>query len=933
MTNSKIPPFTSGDGQLAPTVSHGSSTVGASPSVSIRNGEHESNGPFNQLFRLFLSGLNGPPLGWLIRKVTRRTSQLVFIIGFVTTMQDFVRDASTDKRDSAALSLLAGLVAMLGFGTTLIEVPFRLHEVLLSIFVMGAYCLYCLRIASQFAMPNVALKGVILVLGFRALPAAIIGTFFALADIMVLTIAVEDGMPANVHFLDGLVSVFSGIVLWMVLCVQQGRLRHEHDQQAFLLSEVEAQEALLAILCDCAIWLAPDGDTVLKADVRFEQLVGGAAFVGGPFSWKLSEASGDLSRFRAALDRARWPVPELVPVSLLSTGEGGGSVKVELFIVDRRAAKASDTMAQAFGFEEQAQGFMVGIRRQGGGMGADAMPPAARGVAKQHTWTRGSVLQDDECSVPTTTSTALAFGEMADEANLQQRLQRVAWLGRREHWLLSSNQVDLEVPSRVLGAGGFGFVVAGEFEGTPVAIKVPRKGMQTTPVKWSAVLNEMRVLRHMRHPNIVLFHGACIAPAKTSLALVFELVMGKVLSRYVGPEGSPSIACRYKVINDMCSALRYLHAQRPQIIHGDLKPQNVMVEELKTGPKAKLLDFGLSRIASSRAAPLGGTKRWMAPEIVLQAQPKPSANADVYSFGCLVYYTMTDTPPFAGFEADKIVSLTKNMAPPLPACPRTIPMATHITALCKDCLAWSENDRPLMKTLHSQVKQWKTIVAALQPVTAEPAVEELATRPPEPEEQELLIDKKEFNPGFQTVPEQGPPAQVDLAALILADMASFNADATVVWFDSRTFEIFSCTSSFASVSGPAPEGCNLLDSFVDPHSLQSIVEKCSQATKNVKLLQTYDLRVWIARSGIDQRAKVKFHRLGIAANAEGADICIMRAHLELLMETQGRNNFHSHSRNLGDASQSGFDRINGVSGRSLISIELPGQVAFPPGAF
>jgi serine/threonine protein kinase len=108
----------------------------------------------------------------------------------------------------------------------------------------------------------------------------------------------------------------------------------------------------------------------------------------------------------------------------------------------------------------------------------------------------------------------------------------------------------------------------------------------------------------------------------------------------------------------VASALRYMHSRYPAVVHGDLKDSNVFVQ---TGaghcrgscpPIAKLLDFGLSRVLTKHAKPLGGTPRWAAPEI-FSGLP-PSTAADVFSFGLLVYFITTGIHPNLSSNAGAI---------------------------------------------------------------------------------------------------------------------------------------------------------------------------------------------------------------------------------------------------------------------------------------
>ncbi|CAE8717354.1 unnamed protein product [Polarella glacialis] len=92
-------------------------------------------------------------------------------------------------------------------------------------------------------------------------------------------------------------------------------------------------------------------------------------------------------------------------------------------------------------------------------------------------------------------------------------LWQIASLGVAEHWLIAVGRVAF--PSgdalKILGDGGFGVVLEAHICGTKVAVKTPREGhMHGSALR--SMANELRVLRHVRHPNIVLFFGAVIHP-------------------------------------------------------------------------------------------------------------------------------------------------------------------------------------------------------------------------------------------------------------------------------------------------------------------------------------------------------------------------------------------------------------------------------------
>jgi hypothetical protein len=92
-------------------------------------------------------------------------------------------------------------------------------------------------------------------------------------------------------------------------------------------------------------------------------------------------------------------------------------------------------------------------------------------------------------------------------------ITEITVLGYIEHWLVNPKDVILDTDT-ILGSGGFGVVYPGFLYGGVVAVKMPR---DCSLRNFTSCANELRILRNVRHPNIVLFHGACLAEKKISL--------------------------------------------------------------------------------------------------------------------------------------------------------------------------------------------------------------------------------------------------------------------------------------------------------------------------------------------------------------------------------------------------------------------------------
>mmetsp|Transcript_47688 Transcript_47688/g.138949 ORF Transcript_47688/g.138949 Transcript_47688/m.138949 type:complete len:812 (-) Transcript_47688:218-2653(-) len=328
-------------------------------------------------------------------------------------------------------------------------------------------------------------------------------------------------------------------------------------------------------------------------------------------------------------------------------------------------------------------------------------------------------------SVASTTKTGRVFTGLdrglSEESDLplSAMLQSVADVGAQEHWLIDPADLRL-TPERVLGRGGFGVVIMGRLRGTAVAAKLPRRSAQGKN-NLSSVLNELRVHRHVRHTNIALFFGACVDHATGNLALIYELIHGPRLKEYVTRTVKPEdTLIQTKLLLDVAGALAYLHRLCPIVVHGDVKPENVLVERLATCPRAKLLDFGLSMLVTKRARLRGGTKRWMAPELISEAggAPKLLPSADVYSFGLLAYFVVLRKPPFGSIDiaALQVPAASRPTCLPL-AWAGESPLLQPCRRLCEACLGFEPGLRADMPAIQEAVLEWLPAdIAELQKV-------------------------------------------------------------------------------------------------------------------------------------------------------------------------------------------------------------------------
>lgn len=305
-------------------------------------------------------------------------------------------------------------------------------------------------------------------------------------------------------------------------------------------------------------------------------------------------------------------------------------------------------------------------------------------------------------STPTTTASGDIL-QHAGPGSVEYKLHEVAEMGRREHWLIDTDAVRL-CPGTILGVGGFGVVLLGSLHGTPVACKIPRSRDVVSNIgvhKMPYLMNELRILRLIRHPNLVYFLGACMDFEKMELALVFELLRGRTLDKFMESErNDPALgSClrsgseECQILVDVCCALRFLHEHKPNIVHSDLKPANIMIDSINSTVRAKLLDFGLASLRTRHAKLKGGTPKWKAPEL-RSRRGYPQTASDIYSLGLVMQYVLTGIMPKNSASQEALVPESGMILPTA--------LQTIITA----CLSRDASTRPSIQDVHGLLVTW-----------------------------------------------------------------------------------------------------------------------------------------------------------------------------------------------------------------------------------
>ena len=197
----------------------------------------------------------------------------------------------------------------------------------------------------------------------------------------------------------------------------------------------------------------------------------------------------------------------------------------------------------------------------------------------------------------------------------------------------------------IFGRGGMGEVWLAEREddsGQQVALKILRRGMNSDDIL-ARFIQERRILASLEHPGIARF----IDGGMTEDGLpyfVMERVRGLPITDYAQRQALP-VRDRVRLLLAVCDAVAY--AQQRLVVHRDLKPGNVLVDD---SGRVRLLDFGIAKLLEdqpdARVTAIGlraMSPAYAAPEQIL-SQPISTAT-DVYALGLLGYELLTDSLP------------------------------------------------------------------------------------------------------------------------------------------------------------------------------------------------------------------------------------------------------------------------------------------------
>ncbi|MCX4245603.1 serine/threonine-protein kinase [Paraliomyxa miuraensis] len=219
--------------------------------------------------------------------------------------------------------------------------------------------------------------------------------------------------------------------------------------------------------------------------------------------------------------------------------------------------------------------------------------------------------------------------------------------------------------TRLIGEGGMGKVYEAQerLSKRRVALKVLRPELAKAEDGRRLFLNEMTILAHLDHPNVV----RCLAcqEVEGELVMALEFLEGPTLREVLVERGRLPWTEAASLVVQIAAGLSAAHRQSPPIVHRDLKPENVIV--LQDG-RVKVMDFGIAKVLEAMRQGTThsvGTLQYMSPEQIDAGDVGP--RADLYALGLVFYELLAGQPPFSSASPRELLNL--HCTEPAPALP------------------------------------------------------------------------------------------------------------------------------------------------------------------------------------------------------------------------------------------------------------------------
>ncbi|XP_035662392.1 uncharacterized protein LOC118406448 [Branchiostoma floridae] len=264
--------------------------------------------------------------------------------------------------------------------------------------------------------------------------------------------------------------------------------------------------------------------------------------------------------------------------------------------------------------------------------------------------------------------------------------------------IIDYEQLDFPGTS-LIGQGGFGSVKKAFHRSWRQEVAVKSLTLEIYGTSEQDLLySEARKLNvGSRSDYVIRLLGICLQP---QFAIVMPFMENGSLTELLQNIDVPW-ALRWRMARETAMGMTFLHSQDPQIIHCDLKAENVLLDR---DFHVKISDFGLSKWKMqsrivTETSPMGGTPTHVPPEF-FDTDAGPTDKTDVYSFGVLLWEIVTRRRPYRDIQGRLNIStplscyVTGGGRPDMSLVPTDVPGVDTVNQLMQACWSQSPDDRP-----------------------------------------------------------------------------------------------------------------------------------------------------------------------------------------------------------------------------------------------
>jgi NIMA (never in mitosis gene a)-related kinase len=248
---------------------------------------------------------------------------------------------------------------------------------------------------------------------------------------------------------------------------------------------------------------------------------------------------------------------------------------------------------------------------------------------------------------------------------------------------------------RVIGQGAFGkvFLCKKVGDSTHVVMKqIPVDDLP--PDERKSAMNEVDVLAMLQHPNIIAYYDSFVEDK--SLNIVMEYAPGGTLCEYIQERNGRLLEEEHILQLFVQTLVAIEHVHLMNILHRDLKPQNIMLNKKRT--VVKIGDFGIAKVLSSKitsAQTVVGTPCYISPEICEGRMY--NRKSDIWALGCILYELTALHKAFEGSNLPALVM--KIMQGSRALSPLNDKYSQGLTLLINSMLCRNPEDRPNIENI------------------------------------------------------------------------------------------------------------------------------------------------------------------------------------------------------------------------------------------